>query len=76
MLFRSENFWSLLKRTVKGTYVSVDPHHLNRYVGEQVFRFNERKDNDLGRFRAVLGSVSGKRVTYKELTDHALSAAA
>lgn len=71
-----ENFWSLLKRTVRGTYVSVDPHHLQAYVGEQVFRFNERKDNDLGRFRAVLGSVAGRRLTYKDLTNHALSAAA
>ena len=70
-----ENFWSLLKRTVKGTYVSVDPMHLQAYVGEQVFRFNERKDNDLGRFRSVLGSVSGKRLTWKDLTNHALSAA-
>jgi transposase-like protein len=70
-----ENFWSLLKRSVKGTYVSIEPHHLNRYVGEQVFRFNERKDNDLGRFRSVLGCVAGKRLTYKDLTNHALSAA-
>ncbi|MDB5467326.1 MAG: hypothetical protein JWQ46_2088 [Phenylobacterium sp.] len=70
-----ENFWSLLKRTVKGTYVSVDPLHMDRYLGEQTFRFNARKDNDLGRFRAVLGSVAGKRLTYKELTDHGLSAA-
>lgn len=70
-----ENFWSLLKRTVKGTYVSVDPTHLNRYLGEQTFRFNERKDNDLGRFRSVLRAVAGKRLTYKELTNHALSPA-
>jgi transposase-like protein len=70
-----ENFWSLLKRTIKGTYVSVDPLHMDRYLGEQSFRFNARKDNDLGRFRAVLGSVAGKRLTYKELTDHGLSAA-
>jgi transposase-like protein len=70
-----ENFWSLLKRTIKGTYVSVDPGHLTRYLSEQSFRFNERKDNDLGRFRSVLGSVAGKRLTYKELTDHALSPA-
>jgi transposase-like protein len=67
-----ENFWSLLKRAVRGTYVSVDPIHLNRYVGEQVFRFNERKDNDLGRFQSVLGSVNGKRLTYKELTGHVI----
>lgn len=63
-----ENFWSLLKRTVKGTYVSVDPLHLNRYLGEQVFRFNERKDGDYGRFSKVLGSVAGKRLTFRELT--------
>jgi transposase-like protein len=71
-----ENFWSLLKRSIKGTYVSVDPLHLDRYLGEQTFRFNERKDNDLGRFRNVLGSVAGKRLTYKDLTNHALSPAA
>jgi transposase-like protein len=70
-----ENFWSLLKRTVKGTYVSVDPVHLHRYLGEQSFRFNERKDNDLGRFRNVLRSVAGRRLTYKDLTNHALSPA-
>jgi len=70
-----ENFWSLLKRTVKGTYVSVDPMHLQAYVGEQVFRFNERKGTDLTRFRSVLGSVSGKRLTWKDLTNHALSPA-
>jgi ISXO2-like transposase domain len=70
-----ENFWSLLKRTVKGTYVSVNPHHLQAYVGEQTFRFNERRDNDLGRFRSVLGAVGGKRLTWKDLTNHGLSAA-
>jgi transposase-like protein len=71
-----ENFWSLLKRTIKGTYVSVDPMHLERYLAEQGFRFNERKDNDLGRFRAVLGSVAGKRLTYKELTSYVPEATA
>jgi hypothetical protein len=71
-----ENFWSLLKRTVRGTYVSVDPLHMDRYLGEQAFRFNARKDNHLGRFRAVLGSVAGKRLTYKDLTNHGLSPAA
>lgn len=70
-----ENFWSLLKRSIKGTYVSVDPQHLHRYLGEQSFRFNARKDNDLGRFRSVLGCVADKRLTYKDLTDHALSPA-
>ena len=62
-----ENFWSLLKRTIKGTYVNVEPFHLGRYLDEQSFRFNEREDNDLGRFKSVLSSVSGRRLTYKEL---------
>jgi transposase-like protein len=62
-----ENFWSLLKRTIKGTYVSVEPFHLTRYLGEQAFRFNERDKNDGGRFRIVLSSVAGKRITYKQL---------
>lgn len=62
-----ENFWNLLKRAIKGTYVAVDPVHLFRYVDEQAFRFNNRKDNDAGRFAEMLESVSGKRITYKEL---------
>lgn len=65
-----ENFWSLFKRTVKGTYVSIEPFHLEPYVVEQTFRFNERKDNDGGRFRKVLGGAAGKRITYKELIGH------
>ena len=63
-----ENFFSLLKRTIKGTYVSVEPFHLGRYLDEQSFRFNERDGVDGERFRTVLASVSGKRLTYKELT--------
>ena len=70
-----ENFWSLFKRALKGTYVSVEPMHLNAYTVEQTFRFNERKDVDGGRFRKVLGAVSGKRITYKELTAHVSPAA-
>ncbi len=65
-----ENFWSLFKRALKGTYVSIEPFHLDGYVVEQTFRFNERKKNDGSRFRKVLANVSGKRVTYKELTQH------
>jgi len=57
-----ENFWSLLKRTIKGTYVSVEPFHLGRYLDEQSFRFNERDDNDAGRFKSVLSSVFEKRL--------------
>jgi hypothetical protein len=62
-----ENFWALFKRAVKGTYVSIEPFHLNAYVVEETFRFNVRKDKDGGRFRKVLGNVTGKRLTYKEL---------
>lgn len=62
-----ENFWSLFKRTVKGTYVSVAPFHLRRYVDEQVFRFNQRKTDDASRFAQVLAGVPGKRLTWREL---------
>ncbi len=71
-----ENFWSLFKRALKGTYVSVEPFHLDAYVKEQTFRFNERKKNDGSRFREVLGAVAGKRITYKELTAHGTEATA
>ncbi len=63
-----ENFWSLLKRSIKGTYVSVEPFHLFRYLDEQAFRYNERKTNDGARFMRVLASIVGKRITYTELT--------
>ena len=65
-----ENFWALLKRTVKGTYVSVEPFHLFRYLDEQAFRFNERKndDGDKGRFLAAIAGILGKRLTWKKLT--------
>lgn len=62
-----ENFWSLLKRTIKGTYVSVSPAHLQKYVEEQVFRFNARHGNDKERFVQLLESISGKRLTYSQL---------
>jgi transposase-like protein len=63
-----ENFWSLLKRGIKGTYVSVEPYHLFRYLDEQAFRFNEREGEDADRFGRALGSVSGRRLTYRQLT--------
>jgi hypothetical protein len=63
-----ENFWSLLKRMIHGTYVQVAPFHLGAYVDEEVFRFNERGDKDGGRFAKVLGAVAGKRIDYKTLT--------
>ena len=68
-----ENFWSLLKRGLKGTYVSVEPFHLFRYLDEQAFRYNERKhgNGDAGRFGAILSSAAGRRLTYKELTGKA-----
>jgi len=62
-----ENFWSLLKRAIKGTYVSVDPFHLFRYVDEQVHRFNNRGTNDRGRFVDVLKSIVDLRLTYGDL---------
>ncbi|MBV8054849.1 MAG: IS1595 family transposase [Deltaproteobacteria bacterium] len=63
-----ENFWSLLKRGLHGTYISVEPYHLFRYIDEQVFRFNNRKDtDDLGRFKLAVSQIVGKRLTYKHL---------
>ena len=65
-----ENFWSLLKRAIKGTQVHVDPEHLHRYVTERTFAYNYRDRTDLGRMRLALGGVSGRRLTWAELTDH------
>ena len=63
-----ENFWSLLKRGISGTYVSVEPFHLFRYLDEQAFRFNNRKATDADRFNMALSGVLGKRMTYGELS--------
>ena len=68
-----ENFWSLLKRGLGGTYVAIEPFHLFRYVDEQAFRFNNRKDGyrkigDAERFNIAMSQVVGKRLTYAELT--------
>jgi transposase-like protein len=62
-----ESFWSLLKRTIKGTYVSIDPFHVFRYLDEQVFRFNNRIASDGDRFVSVLDAIIGKRLTYRGL---------
>jgi len=62
-----EAFWSVFKRTIKGTYVAPRPKHLQRYVEEQVFRFNERKESDGPRFAKATKQVDGKRLTYKAL---------
>jgi ISXO2 transposase-like protein len=68
-----ENFWSLMKRNLAGTYVAVEPFHLDAYLDEQMFRFNNRatKDNplnDADRFMLAVSQISGKRLTYAELT--------
>jgi len=62
-----ENFWSLLKRAIKGTYVSVEAFHLFRYLDEQSFRYNTRKGVDGDRFRRVARAIIGKRLTYNGL---------
>lgn len=63
-----ENFWSLLKRGLHGTYVSVEPYHLFRYLDERMFTYNLRGLNDYGRFEVVLRAVAGRRLTYADLT--------
>jgi len=63
-----ENFWALLKRGLKGTYVAVEPFHLDRYVTEQVFRYNNRKMKDADRFDLAVRGMVGKRFTYAEVT--------
>lgn len=67
-----ENFWSLLKRALKGTYVSVEPFHLFRYLDEQVFRFNNRTMTDAQRFALALKGIINKRLTYDVLTGSGL----
>jgi transposase-like protein len=69
-----ENFWSLLKRGLKGTYISVEPFHLFRYIDEQVFRYNTRKNDDgekksdADRFVMLCSQVAGRRLTWNEVT--------
>jgi transposase-like protein len=62
-----ENFWSLLKRSIKGTYVAVEPFHLFRYLDEQAFRFNQREGNDWDRFNHSIKGIVGRRVMYRDL---------
>ena len=72
-----ENFWSLLKRGIRGTYVSVEPFHLFRYLDEQAFRYNNRTEtDDSGRFMAAMRQAVGRRLTYRELTGKAEAGAA
>ncbi len=63
-----ENFWSVLKRGLNGTYISVEPFHMFRYLDERVFTFNMRDLDDYGRFSTVLAAVSGRRLTWAQLT--------
>jgi transposase-like protein len=64
-----ENYWSLLKRSISGTYVSVEPFHLFRYLDEQAFRYNNRKDmTDFERFKLAASQIVGKRLTWNEAT--------
>lgn len=63
-----ENFWSLLKRGINGTYVSIEPFHLFRYLDEQMYRFNNRKMSDAERFNIAVKGIVGKRLTFDELT--------
>jgi transposase-like protein len=63
-----ENFWSLLKRSISGTYVSVEPFHLFRYLDEQAYRFNNRKLTDAERFDMAVKGIVGKRLTFEQLT--------
>jgi transposase-like protein len=67
-----ENFWSLLKRGLHGTYISVEPFHLFRYIDEQAFRYNNRQSTDAERFVGVMKQIVGRRVTYKQLTGKSL----
>ena len=68
-----ENYWSLLKRSIKGTYVSVEPFHLFRYLDEQSYRFNNRKTTDRERFAGVVKMVSQKRLSYAKLIGEGVS---
>jgi transposase-like protein len=63
-----ENFWSLLKRGLHGTYISTEPFHLFRYIDEQAFRFNNRKMTDADRFDIAVKGIVGKRLTFDQLT--------
>jgi len=62
-----ENFWSLLKRGLKGAYISVEPFHLFRYLDERMFRYNNRI-NDAERFDLSVRQVVGERLTFDQLT--------
>lgn len=66
-----ENFWSILKRSIKGSQIHVNPVHLHRYVTERTFAYNYREDTDLTRMCLAVSGADGRRLTWKELVDHA-----
>lgn len=70
-----ENFWSLVKRSINGTYVSVEPYHLFRYLDEASFRFNTRKETDADRFQSAVRLIKGKRIEFSRLTGEGASPA-
>jgi transposase-like protein len=63
-----ENFWSQFKRTLTGTYIQIAPFHVGRYLDEQAFRYNHRKETDAERFVAAVSQIFGRRLTYVKLT--------
>ena len=67
-----ENYWSLFERVLGGTYTHIDPRHLQAYLDEEDYRFNNRKTNDGARFAGAVSMVTGKRLTYQELTERGL----
>jgi ISXO2-like transposase domain len=75
-----ENLWSLVKRSLKGIYISVEPFHLFRYLDEQMYRYNNRKDengekvSDFERFDRAVRQIVGKRITWNELTGKTVTA--
>jgi len=70
-----ENFWSVFKRGLKGTYIAVDPFHLFRYLDEAVFRYNVRGQSERSRFQGIVTEIVGRRLTYRKLIGADLSPA-
>jgi transposase-like protein len=64
-----ENFWSCLKRTIKGTYIFTSTQHLERYLDEQIFRYNNKEEEDAARTRLIIKQTDGRRLTYKKLIE-------
>jgi hypothetical protein len=69
--YQHPNFWAPLKRGLHGTYISVEPFHLFRYIDERVFTYNQREADDLTRFATVVEAVGGRRLTWEQVTGSA-----